>query len=292
MGHRMRQLLPPSRPFPVTRRGLTLIEVVVSTLLVALVLVGAMRLVGASVRSQADAGRRARALALAEDLMSEVLQQSYAEPTDAPAFGPEGTEGAATNGPRTLWDDIDDYRVWSESPPQTRDGAVIADTAGFRRWVDVRQVAPTDLATALADTDDRGAKRVTVNVSYNGTTLATLVALRTRAWVDLVPSPDNGQTTGSRPPGNQPPFAVAAGTPLSGTKPLTVNFDATASTDPDGDPLVYTWDFGDGTTGAGSKPSHTFTNGGTTAITRTVTLTASDVRGAAATATALITIYP
>lgn len=288
----MRRFLFPIRHVTRDRRALTLVEVVVSSLLVALVLAGAMRLVGSSVRTQSDAARRVRALALAEDLMGEILQQQHAEPDEPPAFGTEGAEAAANVGPRTLWDDVDDYRAWSETPPQAKDGSVIPDSAGFRRWVEVKQVAPADLATALADTDDRGVKRVTVNVSYDGTTLASLVAVRTRAWVDLIPRPDNEQTTGSRPPGNQPPVAAAAGTPLSGSTPLTVTFDATGSTDPDGDPLVYAWDFGDGTTGSGPKPSRTFTNSGTTAIARTVTLTATDVRGATATATVLVTIYP
>lgn len=39
---------------------------------------------------------------------------------------------------------------------------------------------------------------------------------------------------------------------------LAVNFDGTHSSDPDGDALSYSWTFGDGATGAGPRPSHTF----------------------------------
>ena len=47
--------------------------------------------------------------------------------------------------------------------------------------------------------------------------------------------------------GNRTPTASFTATPLGGPTPLTVDFDARASTDPDGDALRYLWTFGDGT---------------------------------------------
>ncbi len=43
----------------------------------------------------------------------------------------------------------------------------------------------------------------------------------------------------------------------------TVMFDASGTSDADGDPLTYSWDFGDGNTGDGPTPSHTYSQGGT-----------------------------
>ena len=46
---------------------------------------------------------------------------------------------------------------------------------------------------------------------------------------------------------NRTPSATLAANPTSGTLPLTVNFDGSASVDPDaGDTLSYHWNFGDG----------------------------------------------
>jgi glucose/arabinose dehydrogenase len=58
---------------------------------------------------------------------------------------------------------------------------------------------------------------------------------------------------------NRPPLAAASADVTSGGVPLTVNFDGSASSDPDNDTLRYSWDFGDGTTGEGVSVEHTYT---------------------------------
>jgi len=60
---------------------------------------------------------------------------------------------------------------------------------------------------------------------------------------------------------NQPPTAVATASPTNGNAPLTVGFDGTGSSDPEGRPLSYSWDLnGDGTFGdaTGSTASYTY----------------------------------
>lgn len=59
-------------------------------------------------------------------------------------------------------------------------------------------------------------------------------------------------------PGNQPPIAVISANPTQGYAKLFVEFDASASYDPDGQIVSYNWDFGDGSTGEGVVLNHVF----------------------------------
>ena len=80
---------------------------------------------------------------------------------------------------------------------------------------------------------------------------------------------------------NRPPVASPTANPTSGSTPLTVSFNGSGSSDPDGDPLAYSWDFGDSSASTQVSPSHTYTTAGT----YTARLTVSDGRGGTNSAT-------
>ncbi|MGE5178558.1 MAG: Ig-like domain-containing protein [Bacteroidota bacterium] len=68
---------------------------------------------------------------------------------------------------------------------------------------------------------------------------------------------------------DQPPVANAGG-PYTGVLNIALTFNGSASFDPDGDPLTYAWDFGDGGTGSGVTASHGYAAIGTYTVTLTV----------------------
>lgn len=84
--------------------------------------------------------------------------------------------------------------------------------------------------------------------------------------------------------GNNPPVASFTVSPGAGPLPLTVNLNASASTDPENDPMTFSWDLnGDGTYGdaSGVTASTTFTTAGT----KTIRLKVSDPSNAFGTTT-------
>ncbi len=71
--------------------------------------------------------------------------------------------------------------------------------------------------------------------------------------------------------GNRVPEAIADANKTIGKLPLAINFSASQSKDPDGDELVFSWAFGDGTTSDEENPSHSYADPGEYEVTLTVT---------------------
>ena len=108
--------------------------------------------------------------------------------------------------------------------------------------------------------------------------------------VKLTVTDDNG-ATGTKstpitvtapPPANVAPTAAFTSTATN----LAVAFDGSASNDPDGTIASYSWVFGDGETGTGATPNHTYGAAGTFPVKLTVT----DNQGATDSVTTDVTV--
>ena len=118
----------------------------------------------------------------------------------------------------------------------------------------VQESGGSGTATASHKYAASGSYSVTMRITDNAGAVAT-------ATVDV--------TVDVPPP--QPPTASAGG-PYGGTEGQAVQFDGSGAASPNGLPLTYDWDFGDGSAhGGGQNPSHTYANNATYTVTLVVT---------------------
>jgi Tfp pilus assembly protein PilV len=165
-----------------SRAGISLVEVVVCTMLVSVVLIGAMNCVGAVTRGRLSSSDSVTAQLLASQLLAEILAHPYQDPNQAPQFGREPSENS---GDRGNWDDVDDYHLWSASPPEDRSGLTLPNLAGWQREVAVEWVDPADPTRVVGN--EQGVKRVTVTVRRNQRIRAQAVSLRSDKYRGNVP---------------------------------------------------------------------------------------------------------
>ncbi|HET9252234.1 MAG TPA: putative Ig domain-containing protein [Candidatus Eisenbacteria bacterium] len=114
-------------------------------------------------------------------------------------------------------------------------------------------VSSAGLVTVTPQTRDAGNYSATVRVTDSGLLSDVKSFLVTVNKVNLLPAAD-------------------ANGPYVGVSGVNLTFDGSLSSDPNGDPLTYAWDFGDGSTGSGVSPTHAYAVGGL----YTVVLTVSD----------------
>jgi hypothetical protein len=159
------------------RRGQSLIELSICSLLVGVLLVASLRAVGQSVLTQNRHAQRHTACFLAHGLLNEIMQQAFREPgTTSSTIGRENGESSLS---RESYDDVDDYNGYSEMPPHLKDGTEISGLSNWRRSASVSWTGPADVnQSAVTET---GVKRITVSVYRGNTLLHSAVGIRTDA---------------------------------------------------------------------------------------------------------------
>ena len=154
------------------RRGLTLVEAVVSVAIVGVMLTAALYALGGVAKARRVQIDDREGRNLAQQLLSEILQAAYTDPEfpESLGFGLEPDESWHT---RADFDDVDDYAFWKASPPQAKDGAALPGYEGWRR---AARVGPG----FAADVPAEGANLVEVFVVSPKGEMTYLCALKSR----------------------------------------------------------------------------------------------------------------
>jgi MSHA pilin protein MshD len=152
--------------------GFTLIESLISVLIVSSLLVASLGTFGAIARARQMQTDRTLAYGLADQLLGEIMQCYFKEPGGGTTLGPEAGETRAT------YDDVDDYDGLTNTPPQLRDGTVLTEFAGWTRSVSVTCVRPDAPGAAINAADTQVLKRIVVTVKSPRGVSVTLSGLR------------------------------------------------------------------------------------------------------------------
>lgn len=138
---------------------MTLIELVISMIIISISLVGILSVITVSLKSSADPMIRNQSVSIAESYMEEILLNPYDDP-----------DTSDTEVLRSLFDDVDDYHGLTDSGVHDQSGNPIAALSTYNVSVDV--------SSPLSLTGGVTAKKVTVSVANSGFNV-DLVAYRT-----------------------------------------------------------------------------------------------------------------
>jgi type II secretory pathway pseudopilin PulG len=153
--------------------GFTLVESLMAVVIVSGVLVASLGTIGAVGRARFVQIERAAAAQLAGQVVGEVLQCAYQEPSGAGPYGPDAGETT-----RAGFDDVDDYDNWQSNGagPTLRDGTALDGYAGWKVKVRVDPARLSD--PRITDPLDTGLKRIRVTVTTPAGVAYEMYAMR------------------------------------------------------------------------------------------------------------------
>jgi MSHA pilin protein MshD len=144
-------------------RGATLIELVISIVVIAIAASAVLGVLSSTVGRSADAMVLTQAVAIAEAYLEEISLKPYADP--------DGVDGETL---RPDFDDVDDYHGLVDNGARNQFGTVLAPLAQYTVTV---TVAASSALTGVPGID---AERIDVRVTYPGNGIVALTGYKTR----------------------------------------------------------------------------------------------------------------
>ncbi len=149
--------------------GFTLIELVVTLVVLGIAATALLSVFTSTVRGSADPVIQQQATTIAEAYVEEILLQAFADPTD-PEQGAASTEAGEIS--RALFDDVQDYNHLGTTQVRDQNDNPIAALAAYSVTVSVTGAALNTVPAA-------DSMRIRVTVSHPAIAPIALVAYRT-----------------------------------------------------------------------------------------------------------------
>ena len=148
------------------QRGMTLVEMVISIVIVSIAMTAMLTAFSTSMGRSADPLWKNKSLKLAQAYLDEILSKPYDEGTPTggiPAYDSVNcaTLGSESGESRALFDDVDDYKGLTDSPPRLVTGAMTGYD-GYGVVVDV-VCAGSEVGGASVPNDQ--SKRITITIT-------------------------------------------------------------------------------------------------------------------------------
>ena len=137
-----------------SQTGVTLVELVISIVIISIAVTGVLLVIQRNTLSSANPMVTYQSIAIGEAYLEEILLQEFADPTDLETGGPEAGETRAT------YDDVSDYHNLTDNGARDRTGTAIVGLEDYSVTVSVTVEALGDITQASGN-----AKRVVVTVT-------------------------------------------------------------------------------------------------------------------------------
>lgn len=157
-------------------RALTLVEVVLSMVILGIAISAGVQALGSFAAGSLAWRERNTAGELANALMAEIDSLPFCDPSGSNTIARESGESADD---RSTFDDIDDYDGWDVSPPRDKTNAALTIYDGYRQQVAVAFDTSLATKTGVALTANTF-KKITVTILKDDKVLSQLITIRAK----------------------------------------------------------------------------------------------------------------
>jgi len=171
------------KPVKTDRRGLTLMEVVISSFLVGTVLITSLSTTASWRRYNQQNREREITRRLAEELVSEITSTGFMNPNSTTP-GALGREAGELSTSRANWNDVDDYHGMAETIVRDKSGVGVADATGYVRAVTIKAASPIVSAPGYLVNENLASPLRSVIVTVTSPTRQTVVARGLKSNID------------------------------------------------------------------------------------------------------------